>query len=113
MHEPKEKISRRRFLGRLGLAAGAGLILPAARFVPAPACADDELVCDVSGLTDKQKQTRKALGYVDKSTARGKQCDNCQFFVAAEAEGQCGTCKVVPGPIHPKGYCTAWAARTG
>ena len=57
--------------------------------------------------------TRKALQYVDASPVENKPCKGCQFFVKPEKEGTCGGCKVVPGPIHPEGYCTAWAALQG
>lgn len=68
---------------------------------------------DVSNLTEQQKQTRKALQYVDDSPHADKRCNNCELF-APPAEGQaCGTCQVVPGPIHPQGYCTAWVAAAG
>ncbi len=36
-------------------------------------------------------------------------CRDCKFFTAG-AEGQCGTCSLVPGPIHPDGRCNLWAA---
>jgi len=34
-----------------------------------------------------------------------KQCDNCLQFVPPDA------CKIVEGPISPKGYCIAWVKK--
>ena len=68
---------------------------------------------DVSKLTKEQIQTRKALQYVDASPHADKRCSNCRLFKPPAAGEQCGTCQVVPGPIHPKGHCTAWVAAAG
>lgn len=65
---------------------------------------------DVSNLTEAQVKTRKAVQYVDASPHAEKRCGNCRFFVPPEGDAECGRCEVVPGPIHPKGYCTAWVA---
>lgn len=65
---------------------------------------------DVSNLTDEQIQTRKSLQYVDDSPHAEKRCNNCKFFEPPAAGKQCGGCQVVPGPIHPQGYSTAWAS---
>lgn len=111
MEERKDEMSRRRFLGRLGLLGAVGVALPVWRLSPAVALPDEALTCDdVSGLTEQQVQTRKALKYVDQSPDPKKRCNGCQFFVKPEKEGMCGGCKLLPGPIHPQGYCTAWAA---
>lgn len=61
---------------------------------------------DVSGLDDKQKNLRKSLQYVDKSTKPEQTCDNCKLF---EKKDPCNGCKVVPGPIAAKGWCASWA----
>lgn len=68
---------------------------------------------DVSKLTKKQVETRKALEYVDASPHAEKQCNNCQLFEQPGEGEECGGCQVVPGPIHPKGYCTAWISAAG
>lgn len=72
------------------------------------------LACDdVSALTEDEKATRTSLAYVDISTTEGKNCTNCQQHQpdAANAEGACGKCLVVPGPIHPLGYCSSWTEK--
>lgn len=72
-----------------------------------------ELSCtDTSGLKESQIKTRKSLEYVDKSPKSDKNCENCQLYQPPENEGECGGCQSVPGPIHPKGYCTAWVKKS-
>jgi hypothetical protein len=72
---------------------------------------EKELSCtDVSGLKSSEIQTRSSLQYVDKSSKPDQNCANCQFY-EPKGKNQCGGCTVVPGPIHPKGWCTSWAAK--
>ena len=70
-----------------------------------------ELRCDdTSGLSAQDLSMRTTLKYVDASPQADKNCTNCIFFVAGQPNA-CGTCKLVKGPISPKGYCTSWAAK--
>lgn len=62
-------------------------------------------------LSEQDKTVRASLKYVDKTPLPGRTCDNCKLYTLPQAGALCGGCKVVPGPIHPKGYCTAWIAR--
>jgi hypothetical protein len=114
----EETLSRRTFIHRVGvwtaLAASSGMILQA--------CGGDsssggdktaEMKCDdLSKLTDAEKAQRTALGYIEKSTQEGKSCTTCQQHVVPAKETDCGTCKVVPGPINPNGYCNVWVQKT-
>lgn len=59
-------------------------------------------------LNEQDQAIRKSLKYVDASTIDGRTCDNCKLYTLPAPGTLCGGCKVVPGPIHPKGYCTAW-----
>jgi hypothetical protein len=34
-----------------------------------------------------------------------KTCDRCQQFLPPPAAHACGSCKVVKGPVNPKGGC--------
>jgi hypothetical protein len=105
----KQPLDRRSFLARaaaLGAVAVAGGAL-------ATGCTSGggALTCtDTTGLAEADIAGRTALGYVDQSTDAAKNCLNCQLYTPA-AEGQCGACSVVKGPIHPQGYCTAWAEK--
>ncbi|HEY6880664.1 MAG TPA: high-potential iron-sulfur protein [Polyangiales bacterium] len=67
---------------------------------------------DVSALSDGEKSARSALQYTDKSPQADKHCDVCNFYQPAGDPAACGGCQLVKGPIHPKGYCTAFAAKT-
>ncbi|MGB5810289.1 MAG: high-potential iron-sulfur protein [Polyangiales bacterium] len=75
-------------------------------------CSKKKLVCsDTSDLNTAAKQLRKALEYQDLSPKGDeKNCDNCQFFIAAN-DDECGNCTLVQGPISPSGYCNSWAPK--
>jgi hypothetical protein len=100
-----EKLSRREVLH-----TGATLTFLT---VVAAACGKETkaVTCtDTSGLAAGDVVTRNSLGYVDVTTEPGKTCAGCQQYVAG-APDACGTCKVVKGPINPKGYCKAYVAK--
>ena len=106
-------LSRRLFLQRLGVAAGAGVFLSAC--TPESGEADPEMAeegfscLDTTGLTDMEIQMRQTLAYVDESPYPEKLCNNCQFWQPAATENECGGCQLLKGPIHPQGYCNSWA----
>lgn len=124
MHDHTTKSSRRAFLQRMSFAAAAGSLLASCRF-KAPDEAEAAAMnltsgdhaafscTDISNLTEKQIQTRKALEYVEDSPHADKRCNNCRLFEPPGEGDECGGCQVVPGPIHPKGYCTAWISAAG
>lgn len=76
------------------------------------ACGDDSggLECnDTSGLSAQDKQFRETQQYVDVSKVADKNCLNCNFYEGTA--NACGSCKVLKGPVSPKGYCNLWAAK--
>jgi hypothetical protein len=101
------KLSRRDVLER-GAALGVLTVFGAA------ACGKEQpkaLSCvDTSSLAFADVQVRTTLAYVDVSVEPGKSCTGCQQFVPV-APNVCGTCKVVKGPINPKGYCKSFVAK--
>jgi hypothetical protein len=102
----QEKLSRRDMLQR-GAAFGAALVVGAG-------CGKETkaLSCiDTTSLSAADAQVRTSLAYVDGSVEPGKMCSSCQQFIAA-APDACGTCKVVKGPINPKGFCKSFVAKT-
>lgn len=117
MTEPKT-------IGRRGAMKRALTVLGAAAVAPTllSACGGEEsgggggggggeLTCtDTTGLPPAAVQMRQSQHYVDSSPNPEQNCANCNFFSAGQA-GQCGTCTVVQGPIHPDGYCDLWAAQ--
>ena len=66
---------------------------------------------DTGSLSPEAAQVRSSLAYVDASETPGKDCYRCLQFIAAPDEGKCGACKLLQGPVHPNGYCKAFAAR--
>lgn len=71
------------------------------------------LACtDTSGLKPDEVAARNSLAYVDQTPDPAKPCDACVQYVAAPSADACGSCKVVKGPINPKGNCKVWAAKT-
>jgi hypothetical protein len=104
-----EPLSRRELL-RHGAVFGALILTETAcgRTQPAP------LSCtDTSSLSPAEVTLRTTLGYSDHSTEPARQCRACLQFVAPPTEGQCGTCKIVKGPINPSGNCKSFVARPG
>lgn len=77
----------------------------AAKEVADSSCPEDD------NLSQDIKTARAALKYVDHSPISSKTCDNCRFFTLPKSENSRGGCRVLPGPIHPKGYCTSWIAQ--
>ena len=66
---------------------------------------------DTSALTPADVQLRTTLAYVDVSTDPNKTCTQCQQFIASPSPDACGTCKVVKGPINPKGNCKSFVVK--
>jgi hypothetical protein len=119
------KLNRRDFFKRaaiLGAAVtGAGSFLAAcepsgdkgggSQQQQQPSTKGGDLSCnDTEGLEPAQIKVRESLKYTDDSPEAGKTCDNCKLYTQPETAGSCGGCTTVPGPIHPKGWCSAWVA---
>jgi len=101
-----ELLITRRHLLKKSLALGAAAALVACESKP------KELHCtNTSSLTDEEVKARQTLEYADKSPDPQKMCDNCQQFILPPSGKGCGTCKVVKGPINPKGHCKSWLAK--
>jgi len=100
----RDSLSRRNLLVLSG-AGAVSLVAAACGKGPPSSC------MDVSSLSPDDKAARGALSYVDKSTDPAKECTKCAQWVAPASIDQCGTCKVVKGPIHPNGSCKSFAAK--
>lgn len=102
-------ISRRDLLQKSAAVAGALAV-----FGGAAACSKQPaaLVCtDTTGLAPADVTVRTTLGYTDVSMEPGKMCSNCQQFVPNATPNTCGSCKILKGPINPKGHCKSWVAK--
>lgn len=118
-----ELITRRQALKYAGMMAGAGIVLPAilsacekgcspTNVVPphqGPPAADLPMKCpDMPELSENDLTARRVLNYVDKTANDATTCDNCKLYTRPVPGAVCGGCQILQGPIHPKGYCTAW-----
>jgi hypothetical protein len=88
------KPSRRILLKRTGLAA---LGMAAAPWLARSAAA-------------QAKATKQAMQYQD-HPKNAQQCSTCMQFVPGAKPDADGTCKVVDGPISPKGWCVAYVKK--
>jgi hypothetical protein len=96
-------VSRR----RLFLLGGSALTL-----LGAAGCNKEPSSCnDVAGLSAEDAKVRTTLEYVDRAPDPTKTCDKCQQWIAPADASACGGCKVVKGPIHPKGHCKVFVAK--
>ena len=95
-------VSRRRALRLFVVGAFAAPVLVA--------CTKTLTCDDVSSLPTADATARAAFEYKDAAPDPAKTCTGCVFFVTA-GEAACGSCKLVKGPIHPKGTCKSWAAK--
>jgi hypothetical protein len=61
--------------------------------------------------TDAAKTQKKNLGYVDKSTKAGQECDDCRFYKAVDKTS--GTCQLIPGgTVQAGGWCKSWVKKS-
>jgi hypothetical protein len=101
---PAFRLSRRSLVLH---ATSAVVLLGASGCEKAPASCND-----VSGLSPEQQSARNALGYEDATPQPGKTCAKCAQYVPAPKVSECGKCKVLPGSVHPNGYCRAFVAKS-
>jgi hypothetical protein len=77
------------------------------------ACSKKPECTDVTALSPADLHTRDDVAkYVDQTLEATKRCSICAQYIAA-APNQCGTCKVVKGPINPDGACTLFSLKQG
>jgi len=70
----------------------------------------DFSACESSSLSPDEKAIRNNLRYVDATPISTRTCDNCKLYTLPKAGAQCGGCRIIPGPVHPKGWCSSWYA---
>jgi hypothetical protein len=64
---------------------------------------------DYSDLSDEDIKKRESLGFVEKSPSENKHCGNCNLWLPAKQDEQCGRCQLFKGPVAAEAYCTYWA----
>jgi hypothetical protein len=77
------------------------------------ACAKKEPEsCDSTlGLTQVEINMRKSLGYLDRSKDPNKHCIDCEQYLPPPEKDECGSCKVMKGPVHTKGSCNVFTPK--
>lgn len=101
----RTELSRRELLSGVGRSA---LLLPAAALL---GCTSSPKCNDVSSLSPEDAKARADQAYLEAGADRTRLCDLCQQWEPGP-EGACGTCKVIKGPINPKGTCNLFAKKT-
>jgi hypothetical protein len=66
--------------------------------------------CLAQRAAAQSKATKQAMQYQDQPK-NGQQCDQCMHWVPGPQPNAQGSCKVVDGPINPKGWCVAFVKK--
>ena len=90
-HDSK-RIGRRNMLKRTALVAAGLAAIP--------------VVARAGGTVAKA-----AMQYQD-HPKNGQDCSSCLQFIPGKSAGAMGECKVVAGPISPKGWCVAYVKKS-
>lgn len=69
----------------------------------------------VAGAADscvdpQSESLRTSLHYATVAPVAGQNCGVCGFFTAAQ--GGCGTCVIMSGPVDATGHCDSWSAKS-
>lgn len=57
------------------------------------------------------KASKQAMQYQEQPK-NGQECDQCMHWIPGPKPDAPGTCKVVEGPINPKGWCAAFVKKS-
>lgn len=67
---------------------------------------------DLTGIASEDVTARNAVTYMDRARDKTKTCETCVQYVAPRTDAACASCKVLKGPVHPDGNCSAYAKKT-
>jgi hypothetical protein len=90
------------------------LVAPAALVALAlPACEKKEpdSCSSTLGLTNDEIKTRTSLAYKDRGPDPNKLCLGCEQYLPPPKADECGSCKVLKGPVHSKGTCNVFTPK--
>ena len=59
---------------------------------------------DSNRLSPADTKARSDVRYVETSSTPSTACDVCQYWINGSSNS-CGGCRLLRGPIHPKGTC--------
>jgi hypothetical protein len=65
----------------------------------------------LAGRASAQAKASKQAMQYQGQPKNGQQCSTCMQFVPGAKPDADGTCKVVDGPISPKGWCVAYVKK--
>lgn len=60
------------------------------------------------GARAADKLSKADVHYVDRGTEKGKDCDDCLYWIPGKSRGGPGACRLVEGEISPHGHCAAF-----
>lgn len=66
---------------------------------------------DASTLAPTEAKVRTTLNYQDRSPDPEKVCSQCVQYLEPPEAGSCGSCKIMKGPVHPRGTCNVFTRR--
>ena len=100
----------------LGLSAGGFLLLDGCGSKGSGSGADGTATAAAgegcnTPIDEASKTKRRTLQYLDKAAVPEKNCAACAQFEEGKF-GDCGGCKVIPGPVNPKGGCLSFAPKS-
>lgn len=67
--------------------------------------------CLARNAAAQAKASKQAMQYQDQPK-NGQECDQCMHWIPGAKPDVQGQCKVVDGPINPKGWCVAFVKKT-
>jgi len=66
--------------------------------------------CFAGRASAQAKADKKAMQYQEQPK-NGQECDQCMHWIPGPKPDAQGQCKVVEGPINPKGWCAAFVKK--
>lgn len=97
MRDPSRRLLLRRALQLTTALAAAPALVRTAQ--AAESCVDPQ-----------SESLRSSLHYASVSPVTGQNCGACGFFTAAQ--GGCGNCVIMSGPVDATGHCDSWSAKS-
>ena len=97
MNDPSRRLLLRRALQLTTALAAAPAFMRAA--AAANSCVDPQ-----------SESLRSSLHYASTSPDPKQTCGACGFFTAAQ--GGCGNCVIMSGPVDAPGHCDSWSAKS-
>lgn len=67
-------------------------------------------ICVARAAAAQAKATKQAMQYQEQPK-NGQECDQCMHWIPGANAAGPGQCKVVEGPINPKGWCAAFVKK--